>query len=389
MLGMKSLGRAGATRASAGFVALVVLTPLAMVIGCGVSKATTGVDAAADVVAGETGTEVMGSGGAPGTTKPASQCSFDGAAATARAVLAVAVDGAVTLVMSDGSLREAYRFMSTQSSSGTSFSIRLMPAGEDFFAVGTWWGPGDPAVPCEVINGSVSCPETDRLVRIAPTGEIVSVVTQHWIAPSSSIGSPPPLDAGAPDAAVVPPDPSGFTWVFPAGLIPMSRSIDSQGWFIAVLRDAYAADVYRSRDAMTAWTPLGKRLGQVEDVQVSNTAGTYVILARGTQSVFVPQQTWQQDPTGDRQPELVQDSTQLVRPETGVVEVLNEGGEVSVNVSQDGLCAASWEATAMGRQLVTYELTTAGSRRTFLRERIGIGGTSSLWLAPVSGRAGP
>ena len=386
MGGMKRAGRAESARGRGDFAVLVVLALAAIEPGCGVSKSTIGVDAGADVVAGETGAEVSGAG------TPASLCAFDrvaGVAATAQAVLAVAVDGAVTLVLSDGTLRDAYQFTNIRPTSGTVFSIRLTPAGQDFLAVGTWWGPSDPSVPCDLIDGHLSCPETDRFVRIARTGEIVSESTQHWIASSTSIGNPAPADAGTPDAADTPPDPSAFDWTFPAGLTPLGRSIDSQGWFIAILRDAYAADVYRSPDGMTAWTRLGKRLGRVEDVQVNNTAGTYFIRALGTASVFVPRQTWASDAPVERQPELLQDSAQLVRPATGVIDVLTYGADISVNVSPDGLCAVNWEATPMGRQLVTYDLTIAGSKRSFLRENLGIGVPNSLWLPPSSGDEGP
>lgn len=311
-----------------------------------------------------------------------SKCRFDGPANTAHAVLAVAVDGGIVLVMSDGSTLAAYQFISVRPPAGTSFWIRLEPVGADILATATWWGDGDPTS-CELRDGSLWCPETDRFVRISPDGEVISEITQHVITSSANIGSAPArdTDAGVPATPVAPalPDPAVGTWVFPAGLIPMSRIIDSQSWFVAVLRDEYRAGVYRSPDAASNWTLLGKTLGQVEQVMVRNVAGTYVIDALGTGSVFVSKQVWQDAPVG-QEPELLQNSHQLVRPATGVADVINYGNEIIVNISSDGLCAANWEPTPSGRQLTVYDLTTDGARRALVVEKVGIGYPDSLWI---------
>ncbi len=309
-------------------------------------------------------------------------CRFDGPANTARTVLAVAVDGGIVLVMSDGSTLAAYQFTSARPPAGTSFSIRLGRVGADILATATWWGDGDPTS-CELRDGGLWCPETDRFVRISPGGEVISEITRHVIMSSANIGGAPAgdTDAGVPamPVAPAPPDPAAFTWVFPAGLIPMSRIIDSQSWFVAVLRDEYRAGIYRSPDAASDWTRLGKTLGQVEQVMVRNVAGTYVIDALGTGRVFVPTQVWQDAPVG-QEPELLQNSHQLVRPATGVADVIDYGNEIAVNISSDGLCAANWEPTPSGRQLTVYDLTTNGARRVLVLEKVGIGYPGSLWI---------
>jgi len=369
--------------------ALIALYP-----SCGTSKSTSGTDAGAtdvgvlDLLISEVGNEAASpdsSGDATGPGGILSRCRFDESAATARAVLAVSVDGVVVLVMSDGTTREVYRFTAARPAAGTSFWIRLQPIGEDIFAIGTWWGTFDPAIPCALVDGRLACPETDRWVRITRSGEVIGDITQRSIRSSANIGStmPPDADAGMPGlsapVAPTPADPASVTWIFPPGLSPMSRAIDSQGWFISVLRDDYAAWVYRSPDAMSDWTRLGASMGQVEEVQVSNIAGTYLVSARGTLSFFVPTQIWRDDAPPGREPDLLQNSVQLVRPETGVVDVIPYGDDISVNLSMDGLCAVNWEPTPTGRLLTIYDLTINGAKRAFLSETIGIGRPNSLW----------
>ena len=366
--------------------------------GCGTAKATHDLDAAipldgfAEVLSADAVAEVPGADalvGDAGTASRPSLCRFDAPAGAARAVLAVAVDGAVLLVMSDGSTRAVYQFTDTRPATGTYFWSRLQPAGADIFAIGTWWGGADPATDCLLRDGLLACPETDRWVRITRAGEVLSQVSQYLLTSSSSIGSatPPDADAGTPSPPVTPTsrDPSTFNWSFPAGLIPISRSIDSQDWFVAVLRDDYAAGVYRSPDGASNWTRLGKTLGQVESVEVTNTAGTYFIHALGTGSVFVPTQVWHGDAPAGREPELLQNSAQLVRPETDVADVLSYGNDIAVNLSADGLCAVNWEPAPSGRALTVLDLTINGANRAFLSEKVGIGPPTSLWLEPVPG----
>jgi hypothetical protein len=268
----------------------------------------------------------------------------------------------------------------------------MQPFGDDIFAVGTWWGTLDPAIPCELRAGALACPATELWVRIARDGQVLSEVTQNFFRSSVSVGNPSPPDAGMPDVSSapvppLPPDPATFTWSFPPGLTLLSRTIDSQGWFVAVLRDDHVAGVYRSPDAVSNWTRLGRRLGQVEEVQVGNTAGTYLIFARGTDSFFVPSQVWRDDADapGGGEPELLQDSVQLVRPESNVAEVLNYGYAVSVNLTDDGLCAVNWEPTPSGRQLTIHDLAMNGAKRAFLFEMVGIGQPSSLWWPRMPG----
>src|SRR6185436_12322711 len=103
---------------------------------CGISNSISGTDAGAadggvvDLVISEVGNEAApldSSSDVTGRGDIPSLCHFDQSAATARAVLAVSVDGAVVLVMSDGTTREVYRFTATRPEAGTSFWIRLQP----------------------------------------------------------------------------------------------------------------------------------------------------------------------------------------------------------------------------------------------------------------------
>lgn len=394
-MGVMGQGVVGLGRALESAAWVVLTAAIAIGAGCG-SRASTpsgdgsdGTGAGTDVSAPSTSAPDAAdaaddAGLSSDTGALLSPCRFDAPAEMARAVLAVAVDGGIVLVMSDGSMRAAYQFTSTRPLPGTLFSIRLAHLGTDIAATGTWWGDGDPSS-CELRDGLLWCPETDRFVRITPDGEVVGQLTSRTITSSPAIGGGlgPDGDAGTTAAPVIPapPDPASFTWAFPDALVPMSRLIDSQGWFVAVLRDDYRAGVYRSPDAVSGWTRLGKTLGQVEQVLVSNVAGTYVLDARGTSGFFVPQQLWQDAPVGE-EPDLLQSSRQLVRPATGAADVLDDdAGAIAVDVSSDGLCAASWEPTPSGRQLTVHDLTTtSAARRVLLLEKVGIGSPGSLWV---------
>jgi hypothetical protein len=132
--------------------------------------------------------------------------------------------------------------------------------------------------------------------------------------------------------------PAAMSWL---GLAP--SGIVEDGSFLAALRNAYLAGAYRSADA-ASWVLVGRTVGQVESVSVSEVAGTYLIDTQGTSSRFVPQQTWQTAPPG-LGPELLGESHQIVRPADGVKEVVQLGFSEQVHLSRDGLCAAYWEGS--------------------------------------------
>ncbi|HMF39863.1 MAG TPA: hypothetical protein VKQ32_04160 [Polyangia bacterium] len=145
-----------------------------------------------------------------------------------------------------------------------------------------------------------------------------------------------------------------FVWALPAGMRALARAaIGHDGSFIQLLRDDNVAEAFVTDDGST-WTPVGRTLGKVETGSVQDVAGTYLVVAEGTDQFFVPTQQWPENPSGQT-PELVGSSVQLVRPSTGVAAVIAPAWSPVV-LSTDGVCAAYWEETASGTRLVMYDL---------------------------------
>jgi hypothetical protein len=247
-----------------------------------------------------------------------------------------------------------------------------------------WWRPGAPVAPTDFsIQGApyvfgpgteLAFPATagdgtpvivharpDRLQTLATQADV-----SHGGAPSSagawraydlgsamarfsvSTGESSQFSVSLPDGmtrfdpAPAPPPPwSETASSFPASPTP-STGIDHDGAFLAVFRNDYLAQAFRSADA-ASWTPIGKTLGQVERVLVGEVAGTYLVDTRADS--FVPQQPWQTAPAG-RGPELLKESHQIVRPADGVASVVQLGFNEQVHLSRDGLCAAYWDASS-------------------------------------------
>jgi hypothetical protein len=114
--------------------------------------------------------------------------------------------------------------------------------------------------------------------------------------------------------------------------------IDGDGSFLVALRNDYVAGIYRSRDGVSNWSLVGRTLGEVEAIAVTAANGTYVIEAEGTNELFVPREMWTAKAPPGQEPELLQRSTQIIRPETNVEEILQR--QLQAAVSEDGLCVA-------------------------------------------------
>ena len=105
------------------------------------------------------------------------------------------------------------------------------------------------------------------------------------------------------------------------------------------LRNDYAAGLYRSPDGVSNWSLVGRTLGQVEAIRATAINGTYVIEADGTNDFFVPNEVWTATTPDGQTPEVLQRSTQIVRPETNVSKTF-EKRLAPVAVSEDGQCVA-------------------------------------------------
>jgi hypothetical protein len=114
--------------------------------------------------------------------------------------------------------------------------------------------------------------------------------------------------------------------------------IDADGSFLVALRNDYVAGVYRSRDGVSNWSLVGRTLGQVEAIAVTAVNGTYLIEAEGTNELFVPREMWTAPAAPGQEPELLRRSTQIIRPETKVEEILHV--QLQTAISTDGLCVA-------------------------------------------------
>jgi hypothetical protein len=344
--------------------ALALLLAGAVGLGCGVRKALPS-DGAAEASAPETevpapdaGVELpLADAGAelgPSDAPKLRACASDG---PSRVALVTGQDDKVIYVMSDGSSRVVYRFP-TDHKVYPSTSV-YPAAGGDIFAIWTLFGPTDQEQ-CEVIDGLGNCPEEDRLVRLDLAGHVLWEKQVSGRSSSASIGR-----AGRNElAAVLPPAPPapGPTWqtaadgdavvrtnlvtgesdrivfTYPNGLRPLGPySLDHEGSFARVLRDDTIASAYLSRDG-TAWTPLGKTLTDVEEGNVRDVAGTYVISVQGTTSFFNPKQVWSPVPDGGTTGELRWDSVQVLRPSAGLAS--RAMPDLWIGMTSDGLCAA-------------------------------------------------
>jgi hypothetical protein len=244
-----------------------------------------------------------------------------------------------------------------------------------------WWRPGTSVAPTDFsIQGSphvfdsgteIAFPATtsdgapvivharpDRVQTLATNADV-----RHGGSPLSS-GAWRAYDLGSELArfSVLTGESSLFSWALPDGMsrfepaaappppwsdtttafdTTLSTGIDDAGSFLAVLRNDYLAQAFRSADA-ASWIPIGETLGQVDSVFVGEVAGTYLIDARS--GSFAPQQQWQAAPPG-LGPELLQESHQIVRPVDGVAAVVQLGPEEQVQLSRDGLCAGYWDSS--------------------------------------------
>jgi hypothetical protein len=231
-------------------------------------------------------------------------------------------------------------------------------------AGGGWWQPTGSEVVALEQPGSVdpAFAFADRLVyvatadanrilvseRVAPphdavstnlATDIVATAPPGWVLLASSLGADGGTSLARFDAltgAVAQPMP-----IYPAGFRALggaaAASVDADGSIVMPLRNDYTAGVFRFSPGSTDWSLIGRTMGQVESVQVTARSGTFVIEALGTNGVFVPTQVWNAPaPPGDA-PELLQSSTQVVRPDTGESHVLPAMHPV---VSEDGLCVA-------------------------------------------------
>ena len=144
-------------------------------------------------------------------------------------------------------------------------------------------------------------------------------------------------------------------------------AIDADGSFLVALRNDHVAGVYRSFDGATGWTRIGRTLGQVEFVGVRAVNGTYLIEARGTNEVFVPEELWTVPAPAGEEPELAGTTLQVVRPDTKVSEVL---AAEHVAISEDGHCVAhsdGKEITVLNmRTGIAWSLGTAASFDRFV-----------------------
>jgi hypothetical protein len=287
-----------------------------------------------------------------------------------RVALASVEDDNVSFVMSDGSSRVVYHFPTVHA---VEPSVTVVAAGRDVFATWTLFGPTEEQ-PCELKDGLLECPETDRLVRLDLDGHVLWEKALAGRASSASIGVdargevvrllPPPsaarrawsiVDEG--DVVVrtnpVTGEAERIVLTLPAGMRPLGpSSVDQEGALARVLRDDAVGSAYLSHDG-TSWTPLGRTLGEVETGDVQDVGGTYLVTARGTNSFFVPTQTWAAAPDGGA-PELRGDSVQLLRPSTGLAALA--AAHLFIGLTSDGLCAAYVETGGSGERFVIHDL---------------------------------
>jgi hypothetical protein len=147
-----------------------------------------------------------------------------------------------------------------------------------------------------------------------------------------------------------------FTWAFPDGKRSLGWGIAADGALVQALRDDAVAAVFVSPDAASGWTRIGLTMAEVEQIQVQDTAGTFLVDALGTNDFFVPQQSWP-PVSGGEVPQLLQTSDQLVRPVDGVATQISPRWS-NVVFTRDGRRAAYWEATDSSTRLVIHDVAS-------------------------------
>jgi hypothetical protein len=149
-----------------------------------------------------------------------------------------------------------------------------------------------------------------------------------------------------------------LAWALPDGERSLGWGIAADGSLAQLLRDDAVAALFLSPDGASGWTRVGLTMGQVEQIQVQDTAGTFLVDALGTNDFFVPHQLWPAVPGGEV-PQLLQTSHQLVRPADGVATQILPAWD-GVAFARDGRRAAYWEATSTGARLVIHDVPSGG-----------------------------
>jgi hypothetical protein len=122
--------------------------------------------------------------------------------------------------------------------------------------------------------------------------------------------------------------------------------IDFDGGVLLALRNAVWAAAFRFDPLAGEWQQLGRRLAEVDSIGIAARAGSYVIGTHGNDDLFMPRTVWSQPQAGELAAELLNSSTQVLRPSRGVTF----GGEmtvltrwVNVTLAPNGKCVAYWE----------------------------------------------
>ena len=239
-----------------------------------------------------------------------------------------------------------------------------------------WWRPGQPIdhLPHEVEVILHVSPTEPRMVfgsrdaagrRVVVDARPAGFETRPW----PSDGGPPVLSFASGDWQgtdygaevtrwnVLTGEMSRLTWALPAGMRRLGGPFfGADGALVVALRNDYTAGVYLSTAAGPDWVRLGKTLGEVETVEVTEVGGTYVIDTKGIHDFFVPQQQWQPAPAGE-EPDLRGRSHQIVRPADGISVEANPP-LWRISLSPDGLRALYWETAPGGYTLVMHDLTS-------------------------------